>query len=104
MVEYRTLTTEGLADVSSYAGEARKLLRLWLTKNPRRIVKALQGWIDEFRKSGEHSEEDQVGGAAIRFGCLWGAAVVKEHGWQWIEVCQDDEEDTCFAIVSPNRG
>lgn len=102
MVEHRALKPEAIADISRYATEAKKLLRLWLTRNPRRIVTALDRWIEQFRKSGETYEENQIGGAAIRFGCLLGDAVVKEHGWRWIEACHGD--DSYFAVVSPNRG
>jgi len=105
MVEYRTLNVGALAKISSYAGEAKKLLRSWLTRNPRRIVTALDRWIEEFRESGESYEDNRIGGAAIRFGALWGDAVVIAYGWQWIEACHDgDFDDTYFVVVSPNRG
>lgn len=105
MVEYRQLDSNALAEISGFAGDAKKLLRLWMTRNPRRIVTAIDRWIVEFRASGESYEENRLGGAAIRFGCLWGDAVVKEYGWQWIEACHDgDFDDTYFVVVSPNRG
>ena len=104
MVEHRTLNADAVAEVSAYAGEAKKLLGLWLTRKPRRIVTVLNRWIDQFRKAGASYDEERLGGAAIRFGCLWGDAVVREYGWQWLEARHDGDEDSYFVIVPPNRG
>ena len=98
-VDLQPLSDESQRDVDAWAADARGLLRLPTGADPSTVVSAIARWIEGFRADDGLITNDQRLGAAIRFGCLWGGAVVTAYAWLWREHRQDD--GMFLAIVEP---
>jgi len=96
----RPLTDDEREEVESYLANGFAMLRLDRRNSPDRVQKAIQAWIDEYRKK-KRPVTKKVEDAAIALGCLWAHTVCKTRGWKWVAIRKGRKD--LYAVVSPKR-
>jgi hypothetical protein len=98
-------TAEMLDAIEDYAAEAARLIGLeeFEKMSSDGLVAAVDQCVRERQKGDgpEFAEDDE---AALLLGCLWGAQLVRELGWEWVGVTFHEFDDAeATGVVSPNR-
>ena len=102
MTNVQQLSAHVFEEIFTYIDEARELLGINANTSPREVVTTLERWIDNARPTLITTSDNELIHMAIRCGCLWADAVMREYDWTWIEVIRED--GVYPAIVSPNKG
>jgi hypothetical protein len=94
-----------MAHIEGCARDALKVLGAKLAEaDPPAIVEAIDAFAYRWQK-GRRPPADAVKDteeARLIFGSLWGQQLVKQFGWEWVQVNFGDGSFT-FAVVSSNR-
>lgn len=86
------------------ATEGAEIVGLSVDAKPEEIVDAINRFLTKPKKPGWFSKVDNWDDRALPIGSLWGAAMVREFGWQWASLTQHDHDDfKAIALVNSDR-
>jgi len=93
------LTEESLppaiaSSLPSVAAEGARMAGISSDAEPLRIIEAINEFIADSRKRRNDPSVDNWTDRALPLGCLWGAQLVRQFGWQWASVTRHDSTDT----------
>lgn len=95
---------EMLDDIRDCASAAAGLIDVDLNNaSPSEIINSIDAFVFEWQK-GNRPEVDEDDDLSLMFGSLWGEQLVRDLGWQWVEITFHDHDDSkAVGVVSPNR-
>lgn len=90
---------KGVMDaIDEETAKALEILGVTGSESPKVIVQKMCDYVDKFLK-GKHKAEEK-NDTAVSLGAAWGSAVVREYGWKWMTL-GENEEDNSYYVVSP---
>jgi hypothetical protein len=92
-----------LENIEGSAGEGAELADIDIEADPKTIVEAINRLVVHEQK---HPTEgvDNWDDRSLSLGSLWGMQLVRQFGWQWVNVTFHDHNDAkAVGVVSPDR-
>ena len=107
-VQERALSQEELDEFADYTNRAMTNLGLAASKaDPGAIVQAVEDFVERWQAKRRNPLKQLLArgpssvDVALGLGSVWGNQLVRQFGWQWTCIQQDDQE--LYAVVSPDR-
>lgn len=92
------ISTNVMEAINEETAKANQMLGITDTESPKIIVQKMYDYVDKFLKVQHPAKEKNE--TAITLGAAWGSAIVREYGWKWMELGENDEECS-YYVVSP---
>jgi hypothetical protein len=97
--------SQSIADnLPGAAEEGAELVGITVDAYPQEIVAAINHFLTKPKKVGWLKKLDNWEDRALPIGSLWGSAMSREFGWQWVNLIQHDHNDfKVIALVNGDR-
>jgi len=86
------------------AAEGAKLVGTTVNAEPQEIIETINRFLTKPKKAGWFVKVDNWVDRALPIGSLWGTAMARQFGWQWVQLIQHDHNDfKVVALVNEDR-
>lgn len=102
-IRERPLTDGIVASLPGAAREGASLAGVTADSPPARIVEAINSIVDRPPKKSWFRKVDNWNDRAMPLGALWGTQLVRQYGWEWIIVDDDEDDSSGVGVFDRQR-